>query len=212
MGSLVREGDNLLLYYMGWNLGVTVPWRNAIGLAICHDGKSFERVSIAPIVDRSDADPYTISYPWVLRDEREWRMWYGSNLRWGRARTDMYHMIKQATSLDGRVWNRDGKVVVQPADDEYAFARPCVVKDTDRYRLWYGYRGNAYRIGYAESFDGRTWNRRDEAVGIAHSPGEWDGESIEYPSVFDDDQRRFLLYCGDGYGRTGFGIAILEEA
>ena len=129
MGSLVREGDNLLLYYMGWNLGVTVPWRNAIGLAICHDGKSFERVSIAPIVDRSDGDPYTISYPWVLRDEREWRMWSGSDLRWGRARTDMYHMIKQATSLDGRVWNRDGKVVVQPADDEYAFARPCVVKD-----------------------------------------------------------------------------------
>jgi len=212
MGSIVREGNDRLIYYMGWNLGVTVPWRNAIGLAISHNcGESFERVSIAPIIDRSDADPYTISYPWVLRSEREWRMWYGSNLRWGEAKTDMFHMIKHATSLDGLAWKRDGKVIVQPSDGEYAFARPCVIKDIDRYRLWYAYRGDAYRIGYAESVDGLCWNRMDESVGIAPSPGDWDGESIEYPSVFDHDQRRFLLYCGDGYGRTGFGIAILEQ-
>jgi hypothetical protein len=77
--------------------------------------------------------------------------------------------------------------------------------------MWYAYRGDAYRIGYADSPDGVSWSRRDDEVGIVTSPGEWDGESIEYPCVFDHDGQRYLLYCGDGYGKTGFGIAVLEK-
>ena len=213
IGSVVRDGKRLLLYYMGWNLGVTVPWRNAIGLAISEDeGDSFERVSIAPIIDRSDADPYTLSYPCVLRSGNGWQMWYGSNLRWGKTQADMFHVIKRATSCNGRNWERDGKVVLAPAEGEYAFARPCVVKDEDRYRMWYAYRGDVYRIGYAESDDGMRWERRDREVGISPSAGQWDGESLEYPSVFDHDGCRYMLYCGDGYGRSGFGIAMLEDS
>src|SRR5688572_27910591 len=35
MGCLVAApGGARHLYYLGWNLGVTVPWRNSIGLAI----------------------------------------------------------------------------------------------------------------------------------------------------------------------------------
>jgi hypothetical protein len=213
LGSIVRRGRDRMLYYMGWNLCVTVPWRNSIGLAVSYDeGKSFERVSIAPIVDRSDADPYTLSYPWVLRAKDGWRMWYGSNLSWaGASKGDMFHVIKHATSLDGRTWQRDGKVVIPPTDAEYAFARPCVVKDADCYRMWYAYRGDTYRIGYAESADGVSWCRRDQEVGITPSQGEWDSEGIEYPSVFDHEGQRSLLYCGNGYGKTGFGLAALEE-
>lgn len=212
IGSIVRQGKRRLMYYMGWNLGVTVPWRNSIGLAISDDcGDHFERVSIAPLIDRSDADPYTLSYPWVLHDGGEWRMWYGSNLRWGATQAEMFHMIKQAMSIDGYAWKRDGEVVIEPSSkDEYAFARPCVVKDADRYRMWYAYRGNAYKIGYAESGDGRSWVRRDKLVGIDISLSGWDAEMIEYPFVFDHKGERFMLYNGDGYGRTGFGLAVLE--
>jgi hypothetical protein len=213
IGSIIRKGKQRLMYYMGWNLGVTVPWRNSIGLAVSENaGETFERISLAPLLDRSNTDPYTLSYPWVLRNEGEWHMWYGSNLRWGKTQADMFHMIKHATSCDGYEWKRDGQVAIQPSDStEYAFARPCVIKDIQRYRMWYGYRGSAYRIGYAESVDGLSWNRKDDEVGIAPSPGEWDGESIEYPSVLDHDGQRYLLYCGDGYGKTGFGIAMLEQ-
>src|SRR5450432_2570645 len=34
MGCFAQLGDDLRLYYLGWNLGVTVPWRNTIGLAV----------------------------------------------------------------------------------------------------------------------------------------------------------------------------------
>src|SRR5262245_55089692 len=34
LACIVRDNNSLLLYYTGWNLGVTVPWRNSIGLAM----------------------------------------------------------------------------------------------------------------------------------------------------------------------------------
>ncbi|MDR3500944.1 MAG: hypothetical protein P4L72_17150 [Parvibaculum sp.] len=212
IGCILRRGGELWLYYMGWNLGVTVPWRNAIGLAVSRDGgDTFERVSLAPVMDRSQVDPYTLSYPWVIEKDGTFRAWYGSNLSWGAEKADMDHMIKAAHSRDGVSWIRDGKVVIIPTSDaEFAFARPCVVADPGLYRMWYAFRGERYRIGYAESVDGENWIRKDDEVGIDVSPGKWDGESVEYPSIFDHGGKRYMLYCGDGYGRTGFGLAVLE--
>ncbi len=34
---------------------------------------------------------------------------------------------------------------------------------------------------------------------------------IEFPRVFDHGGRRFMLYNGNGYGKTGFGLAVLER-
>jgi hypothetical protein len=90
---------------------------------------------------------------------------------------------------------------------EHAIARPCVVRDRDMYRMWYAYRGDRYRIGYAESSDGVVWTRLDEQAGIDVSPGEWDGDMVEYPVVVDANGRRLMLYNGDDYGRTGIGVA-----
>ena len=51
--------------------------------------------------------------------------------------------------------------------------------------MWYSYRGDAYRIGYAESVDGLEWERKDEEAGIDVSADGWDSEMIEYPCVFE---------------------------
>jgi hypothetical protein len=34
---------------------------------------------------------------------------------------------------------------------------------------------------------------------------------IEYPFVFDHADQRYMLYNGNGYGKTGFGLAILDQ-
>jgi hypothetical protein len=211
IGCIFRRQDKIWLYYMGWNLGVTVPWRNSIGLAIsADDGESFMRVSRAPIMDRSDIDPFTLSYPWVIEEPGGLRMWYGSNLAWGAKSGDMNHVIKSAASHDGIAWDRDGKVAIIPADaSEYAFARPCVVRDRGLYRMWYAFRGDTYRIGYADSVDGQNWARGPSGFDLGCD--DWDNQSAAYPCVFDHAGRRYMLYCGNGYGRTGFGLAVLEE-
>jgi hypothetical protein len=74
--------------------------------------------------------------------------------------------------------------------------------------MFFSVRGDAYVIADAESIDGLEWERKDAAVARA---GDWDSEMQAYPAVFDHGGRRYLLYNGDGYGRTGIGWAIASE-
>ena len=68
IGSVVVTDGEVSIYFMGWNLGICSPWRNAIGLARSSSlGSTFVRYSPGPILDRSPEDPYTLSYPNVLR-------------------------------------------------------------------------------------------------------------------------------------------------
>jgi hypothetical protein len=201
------------LYYVGWNLGVTVPWRNSIGLAIYDETThQFERYSQAPIMDRHHLDPYSLSYPFVLEDNGVYRMWYGSNLSWGPTIEDMIHLIKYAESDDAISWRREGRIALAFKDaSEYALARPFVLKENGIYKMWYSYRGQTYRLGYAESVDGLVWERKDEQSGLEISEVGWDSEMICYPFLFDHQGERYMLYNGNGYGRSGFGLAILIQ-
>jgi len=214
MGCLVIYEGKRYLYYLGWNLGVTVPWRNSIGLAISEtDNLAFRKYSMAPIIDRNEVDPFSLSYPWVMRDGSTWRMWYGSNLGWGKHRSDMKYVIKYAESSDGIQWHR-GDIVAIPLlyEEEWGISRPCVIRDGTTYTMWYSVlRSNIYRIGYAVSPDAIHWQRKDDEVGIEPSESGWDSEMIEYPYVFDHGGKRYMLYNGNGFGRTGFGLAVLDE-
>ena len=213
MGCLANVENNKYLYYLGWNLGVTVPWRNSIGLSVTSlEYPNFKQYSEAPIVDRHHVDPYSISYPWVMFDDGIWKMWYGSNLSWGTKDSDMLHVIKYAESTDAIHWRREGLIALNlKSNAEYALSKPCVLKENGIYKMWYSYRGSAYRIGYAESTDGLNWIRKDEEVGIDVSDFGWDSEMIEYAFVFNHAGQKYMLYNGNGYGKTGFGLAILES-
>jgi predicted GH43/DUF377 family glycosyl hydrolase len=212
IGCMVPVGRRRYLYYMGWHLTVTVPWQNTLGLAISDEaGAPFRRVSRFPIVALNDVDPYTISYPWVRYEGGRFSMWYGSNVEWGPRKEDMRHLIKYAQSSDGITWTRPGTIAIDfSRASEYAICKPCVVKDGELYRMWFCARGPAYRIGYAESRDGISWARLDDRLALDVSPGGWDSDMIEYPHVFDHAGRRYMLYAGNGYGRSGFGLAVLD--
>jgi len=215
MGScVVSGGGRRHLYYIGWSRGVSVPFYTFVGCAVStDDALSFERVSEAPVIERGAHDPFLATSPWVLVEEGRWRLWYASGLGW-EAREDgprHYYNIRFAESEDGISWRRDGHVCIDFGEGEYALARPCVVKDDDRYRMWYSRRGDAYRIGYAESPDGLEWERRDAEAGIDVSPAGWDSEMIEYPCVFEHKGSWFMLYNGNGYGATGIGLAVIDD-
>jgi hypothetical protein len=216
MGYLLNVDGKKYLYYLGWNLKVTVPWLNTIGLAVWNESKrEFEKYSRAPIMDRSNEDPFTISYPSVLHENGKYRMWYGSNLRWGKTQKTMEHVIKYAESADGINWKRTNNIHIDlQHPGEYALSKPYVIKTNGLYQMWYSYRANGnistYRIGYAESTDGYKWTRKDNEVGIDVSASGWDSEMICYPFVFDYKGNRYMLYNGNGYGKTGFGVAILN--
>ncbi|NOT53471.1 MAG: hypothetical protein HOP18_02590 [Deltaproteobacteria bacterium] len=211
VGCIVQDGPVRYLYYMGWNLAVTVPWRNSIGLALSHDGGPFVKHTLAPILDRNRFDPYSLSYPWVRKEPSRWRMWYGSQFNWGTDTRVMEHVIKHAASGDGIQWDPTDTVCLPVLTEESsAYARPCILMEQGVYKMWFSYRGKHYRLGYAESVDGIQWRRMDEKGGLEPSGTGWDSNAVAYAHVFDHDGQRYAVYCGNGYGRTGFGLAVQE--
>lgn len=214
--SLVADGDRLLAYYLGWMVGASVPFSNFIGLAVGDaEGTRFERTSVIPVIGRTTVTPLTLGYPWVLRQGERWRMWFGSHLCWGAQGLDMVHVIQQATSPDGRVWlPQEGTVIPLAGKDdpaEFAVSRPAVLREADgTFSMWYARRRPGYELGFAVSADGEQWRRRDDSVRFVGVAGDWEDAERTYPAVFDYRGRRYMLYNGNSYGRTGFGIALLE--
>ncbi|HEY9868988.1 MAG TPA: hypothetical protein V6D08_07465 [Candidatus Obscuribacterales bacterium] len=216
MGTcLIDVGHEKYFYYIGWNLGVTVPFRNSIGLARSVDGGvTFTRYAEGPIIDRTPLEPHFTASCCVLHDESRYRIWYLSCLDWESVNGKPQHRyhIKYGESPDGINWERKGLVAIDfKSEDEYAISVPRVIRDKSGYKMWYSYRGRSYRIGYAESPDGYVWERRDELSGIDVSDTGWDSEMICYPCVFDHNGERYMFYNGNGYGQSGFGLAVLDS-
>lgn len=205
--------DQRFLYYLGWNVEVEPPFENKIGIAVSDEKmEHFQRFTDNAIVDLDDSDPISLSYPWVLKEQDTWKMWYGTHIKWTEDYKSMLHVLKYAESKDGINWGNKQDLQF-PIDDpkQYAFSRPVVINDNGLYRLWYTYRGDEYRIGYAESHDGLKWTRKDDQVGIDVSDSGWDSDAICYPHIFDHDGKRYMFYNGNRYGYSGFGLAVLED-
>jgi hypothetical protein len=220
---LVNRGGKKYLFYIGWNRCVTVPYRNAIGLAVSEDGGStFHRVFQGPILDRTPLEPYFCASPFALFDEGRWRLWYASSTGFVQAngKPEPVYQVKYAESADGFVWDRSNRICLPYTFDGEANARPCVIKEGGRYRMWYCYRGSinyrtdkaqSYRVGYAESADGLQWTRLDDLVGIDRASTGWDSDMMAYPFVYEHRGMKYMLYNGNGFGETGIGYAVLVE-
>lgn len=203
--------NELGLYYIGWNPGSTVRMHIFGGLAISKDGgRSFKRWSRAPIIERNRTDPYLNTAPWVVPDVGGYRMFYVSGHEWLHRDRPRYN-IKTATSADGKNWVRDGHVCLDfTGPDEDALARPYVLHEDNLWRMWFSYKGTDYRIGYAESRDGLTWERLDHLAGIDVGTTGFDCKMIEYGAVIRHDGGEFMFYNGNNYGADGIGLAVRE--
>ena len=213
--AIVKDGSRLLMYYIGWQRSERVPYMLFSGLADSPDGTApFQRRSRVPVLDRTEREPYSRSAPYVLREGGRMRMWYWTCVEWTREGDWVHYnnVIMHAQSVDGVTWVSDPTpCITVDFHEDYSAGRPWVMRDGTRYRMWYAIRGKTapYRIGYAESADGCEWVRMDADAGIDRSAHGWDSEMICYPSVVDVGDRRFLVYNGNGHGKTGFGVAEL---
>jgi hypothetical protein len=212
---IVHYEGRIFMYYVGWVAGGRTRFQNYTGLAISDDGgATFKRARNVPILDRNHEEPFGSGSCAVWVDHDGWKMIYTSFEPWtsdGPQARPCYR-LKEALSDDGISWHRTGRVVIDFAHpEEHIIGKPMVLQDGDVTRLWYSHRGTSYRIGYAESTNGRDFVRMDERVGIDVSPNGWDSEMIEYAYVFDHNGDRFMIYNGNDFGKTGLGYARLEH-
>lgn len=215
----VKHEGNYYLYYVGWQ---NLPE----GLWICDTGRArldpheltLTREFDGPVLGRDKTNPLFAAATAFYVADGLWQTWYNSGIRWEKSGTEWkhYYGIHYAHSANGLDWVCEPGQCLPFADEyEYAFGRPSVIRADGIYFMWYAHRAtrtiDTYRIGFASSQDGRRWDRKDALSGIDVSPSGWDSEMICYPCVFEHRGMSYMLYNGNDYGRTGFGLAVMGE-
>lgn len=215
--SIVRVGDQLYMYYVGFQLGYKVRYYQFQGLAISDDGgETFERYSRVPIIDRSDEEMVNRTSAFVMREDGRFRMWYVGGSDWLEVNGKPLptYNIRYLESPDGKTWGRSGRVAIDfRDDDEHALGRAWVIRRDGLYRMFFSRRSKSvgYRLGYAESADGIEWTRKDDEIELDVSADGWDSNMIAYTSIFEHRDRVFMFYNGNDCGQTGFGYAELKQ-
>lgn len=216
---LIEHNDQHYLYYVGWQ---NLPE----GLWICDTGRAkldavnltLTKEFLGPVLGRDKSNPLFAAGTAFHITNGVWHTWYNSGIKWEKTDQGWHHHygIHHAQSTNGIDWVCDPGLCLPFADEyEYAFGRPSVYYCDGIYFMWFAHRATkdiaTYRIGFASSRDGLKWDRNDALAGIDVSAEGWDSEMICYPYIFEHCGRMYMLYNGNGYGRTGFGLAVLEE-
>lgn len=216
IGNCYEAGGRRYMLFMGWQSPEGGHWRGDIGRLVVRDDLTLELDTPRPMLGADAEDPVSLAYPWVSPvADGGYRMWYPSVMDWDVGNGEMLAVIKHADSADGHRWTRRGHAIPYALGQAQAFSRPTVAARKDgSHEMWFSYRsgtGQTYRIGYATSHDGQVWELALAQAGIDVADVGWDSEMIEYPFVFDHAGRRYMLYNGNGYGQSGFGLAVLDH-
>jgi hypothetical protein len=215
--TVIPVGDELWMYYVGYQLGQKVRYYQFQGLAVSKDGgATFLRKQRVPVLDRSDSELLNRCSAHVQFDGSSFRAWYSGGSDWTRSNGKDFpvYNVKYLESPNGVHWGDAGTTAVDLHGDEHALGKPFVVHAAGKYRMLYSRRMvgvNGYRLGYAESEDCLRWARKDEEIDLGLSSEGWDSESISYTSLWEHKDQWYMFYNGNNLGETGFGYAILES-
>ena len=80
---IVNANGKKYMYYIGWNVRNTIPYHNAVGLAISEDnGKTWKKFSEGPVMERNYIEPQYSGTSCVLVENGIWKNWYLSCTEW----------------------------------------------------------------------------------------------------------------------------------
>ncbi|MEO7311362.1 MAG: hypothetical protein ABIX01_13250 [Chitinophagaceae bacterium] len=220
-----RDGDRIVAYTCGWNRRISVPVETAIGLVESFDnGETFVRLGHGPVLGASLKEPVLVGDGFVKKYDNSYYMWYIFGTKWIKQTPDepqaRVYKIGYAISNDGSNWKKhDGVQIIKDVlNEDECQALPSVTKIGNRFHMYFCFReatdfrknpNRGYKLGYAFSDDLINWVRDDSQSGISNEENEWDTEMKCYPHIFEVEGKVFLLYNGNEFGKSGFGLAEL---
>ena len=208
------------MWFSGTAGNPVFPYR--IGYAKSIDGISWDLHPTPVLTPTSGTwDQYSIQFPFVIRENGQYKMWYSSSLQ------SDYNQCKigYATSPDGINWTKlPANPIFESGTDpwEAGGVMACYVMPVSGgYKIWYtGFttalaNGNLY-IGYATSEDGISW-QRDTINNPVLEPGVaggWEGKWVWYPEVLLINEMYYMWYAGSNIGfwdRIDVGLATSSD-
>jgi hypothetical protein len=213
--AVVRQGPLIYLFYAGYQLGSKVRFSVLGGLAISDDGgATFNRVQSTPVFERTPNETLFRVPHTVLFEDNKWKAWYGAGSKFvqGKAKSLPVYDVRYTESENPLSFQSEGRSVLTTQGEEYRLGRPFLFKkNVGEYYLFYGFStdNTPYKLGYATSKDLMNWTRCDSNLNLDIHLDEWELEMTAYPSVIASNDKIFMFYNGNGYGKQGFGVAEL---
>ena len=204
------------MYYVGYHPNATSNGApvHQIGLAESDDAGLTWRQYPDPIIPRGESadDVFSTSSASVLRVGEQWYLWYTAI-----AQVPYLASICLATSSDGgHTWTKYDRNPVLRFNpylqaESFVLAKPHMLYEDGLFKMWYSAKGfgegtslGDYRVCYAESIDGMTWERFPGNPVLRPTDSGWDSTMVEYAEVAHIDDKYHMWYCGDGYGQIGY--------
>tara|TARA_B110001452_G_scaffold264322_1_gene267149 strand:+ start:1501 stop:2418 length:918 start_codon:yes stop_codon:yes gene_type:complete len=206
------------LFYIGWTQGAKVPYMAALGLACSNSlNKKFKRISLAPIIGRSNIDPIFTASCFVQKYKKKFKTFYTSNLKWSNINNVLVpkYIIKEGFSKNLLDWKYKKIAINHKNKNEIALTRPWLLKDKNKKSVMiYSYgqmknKKNNYEIGMAYNKNG-NWIRRDKDIQILNYKDKFDDKTQEYGATVFYKGKNYIFYNGNNFGEKGIGLGIEE--
>jgi len=218
LGDLIRIGNKIYMYYVGFQLVKKSKFLAYSGLAISEDnGETFKRLKNTPVIDREDEGLYIRAIHSVIYEDNKFKIWYAVGNGWEDINGVDFpqYDINYIESADGIHFEEVGIKCItnDQANLEYRIGRPRTYKKDNQYimNFTYGTTDGRYIAGQAMSSDGIHWKRDDKKLGIELSIEGWDSIHLSYPSIVSTKEKTYIFYNGNNMGQDGFGYGELIE-
>ncbi len=224
--SPFKHENEIWGYTCGWSRRVSVPVETSTGLVKSVDGgRSFSRIGRGPVLSATPSEPVLVGDSFVQKLKGDFHMWYIFGTKWIPEDEDepvaRVYKIGHAISGDGLSWKRENssRIIPDVLGPDECQALPSVAFFDGVYHMVFCYREakgfrnepqKAYRLGYALSRDLKSWERKDDELGLNREENSWDSEMMCYPNVFALNGKLHVLYNGNEFGKHGFGLAVSE--
>jgi hypothetical protein len=206
--QILNIDGRLILTYIGWRRGEPdEPYTLIAGWAVSEDGgHSFQ--SQGPLLEPREGERLFRTAPFIARDGETWRLLYIGGDRFvsdqAGKRLPVYSLM-ELRSADPLAWPGAGRDLIGPdvGAGEIGFGRPVI----DEGRLMVSLRTQA---GYelVEGDDPALVGSRPDLIPVFASPFEaWESQMRCFGAPCTVGGYRLLFYNGDGFGRTGLGLA-----
>jgi hypothetical protein len=224
--NVLREDNHITAFLSGWNRKISVLIDGSIGIATSKDnGLTYQRLGPGPILTSSLHEPFLVGDPFVIKVQNKYHMWYIYGKKWvpgnGEREFERVYKIGHAISYDKLNWEKDNtQIICDKINSNECQALPTVFEYNNQYHMYFCYRDvidfrlnkdKSYKIGYAKSSNLKDWKRMDSSAGIEVSKSGWDSEMMCYPHTFKVDNKIYMLYNGNDFGKLGFGLAKLNQ-
>lgn len=212
-GSYFEIVDKRLrVWNFGWQRLQGKAWSNAIGLAeiSIYDAESTAENTL--IIKSNEFEQHGLAYPYIISQNSIRHLFYGAFDLYGvPSLNEPYSFISKRAEIGDDFRLSDRSPMIAHLNGKSAQSRPCIIRDGSGYRAWVSVKGDKYEICSAYSLDLRNWYWSDEGYDLRPNGLNEESQEVCYSHVVDFMDSRLMFYNGDGFGKSGIGIAKWQE-